>query len=126
MKFLLDTHTLLWWLMDDKKLSAHARQAIGNSANEVFVSAISAWEISIKKALGKLEAPGDLPQMLGANGFTELPIFVSDGLEAGSLPPHHQDPFDRMLIAQARRLELTIITSDKIFRRYKVQLLKPK
>jgi PIN domain nuclease of toxin-antitoxin system len=122
MRILLDTHALLWWLADEG-LTDQARDAIADPANQILVSAASAWEISIKKALGKLAVPDDLGQQLEAGGFTPLPISVGHGLEAGQLPRHHADPFDRMLIAQALADGLTIVTRDKRFADYGVSLL---
>jgi PIN domain nuclease of toxin-antitoxin system len=121
-RLLLDTHALLWWLADEG-LSLPARDAIADPANLVFVSAASAWEISIKKALGKLTAPDDLEGQVDASGFSPLPISLAHGLAAGQLPRHHEDPFDRMLIAQAVAEGLTIITRDKRFEDYGVALL---
>lgn len=122
MRLLLDTHALLWWLADES-LNDHARDAIADPANLVVVSAASAWEISIKKALGKLAAPDDLEHQLQAGGFAPLPISVRHGIAAGQLPHHHEDPFDRMLIAQAFAEGLTIVTRDKRFDDYRVPLL---
>jgi PIN domain nuclease of toxin-antitoxin system len=121
-RLLLDTHALLWWLADES-LSAQARDAIADSANLVMVSAATAWEISIKKALGKLAAPDDLEQQVQAGGFTALPISIAHGIAAGQLARHHEDPFDRMLIAQAIAEGLTIVTRDKRFDDYGVALL---
>lgn len=122
MRLLLDTHALLWWLADEG-LSAQARDAIADPANLVMVSAVSAWEISIKKALGKLTAPDDLEQQVQAGGFTALPISIAHGIAAGQLARHHEDPFDRMLIAQAIAEGLAIVTRDKRFEDYGVALL---
>jgi PIN domain nuclease of toxin-antitoxin system len=121
-RLLLDTHALLWWLADEA-LTAQAREAIADPANLVVVSAASAWEISIKKALGKLAAPDDLEQQLQAGGLAPLPISIAHGVAAGQLPRHHEDPFDRMLIAQAFAEGLTIMTRDKRFDDYGVALL---
>ena len=110
MRLLLDTHVLLWWLAADPTLSAGARDAISDPDAEVLVSAASAWEISIKKALGLLDAPPDLEPMLERHGFIALPIDVRHALLAGELPRHHEDPFDRMLVAQAQIEELTIVS----------------
>jgi PIN domain nuclease of toxin-antitoxin system len=121
-RLLLDTHALLWWLADEG-LSPTARDAIADPANLVAVSAASAWEISIKKALGKLAAPDDLDQQVQAGGFTALPISIAHGIAAGRLARHHEDPFDRMLIAQAITEGLTIVTRDKRFEDYAVALL---
>ncbi len=122
MRLLLDTHALLWWLADEG-LAARARDAIADPANMVVVSAASAWEISIKKALGKLTAPDDLARQVDVGGFTPLAISIAHGIAAGQLPRHHDDPFDRMLIAQAVEEGLTIVTRDKRFEDYGVALL---
>jgi len=121
-RLLLDTHALLWWLADEG-LTTEARDAIADPANLVAVSAASAWEISIKKALGKLAAPDDLEQQVQTGGFLPLPISIAHGVAAGQLPYHHEDPFDRMLIAQAHIEGLTIVTRDKRFDVYGVALL---
>jgi PIN domain nuclease of toxin-antitoxin system len=96
---------------------------IADPANFVAVSAVSAWEISIKKALGKLAAPDDLEHQIQAGGFTPLPVTIAHGLAAGQLARHHDDPFDRMLIAQALAEGLTIVTRDKRFNDYGVSVL---
>jgi PIN domain nuclease of toxin-antitoxin system len=96
---------------------------IADPDNLVVVSAASAWEISIKKALGKLAAPDDLEQQVRTGGFVPLPISIAHGIAAGQLPHHHEDPFDRMLIAQAFAEGLTIVTRDKRFNDYGVTLL---
>ena len=122
MRLLLDTHALLWWLADEG-LNAEAREAIADPANLVAVSAASAWEISIKKALGKLAAPDDLEQQVEEGGFVALPISLAHAVAAGRLPRHHDDPFDRMLIAQAIAEGLTIVTRGKRFDAYGAALL---
>jgi PIN domain nuclease of toxin-antitoxin system len=121
-RLLLDTPALLWWLADEG-LTAQARDAVADPANAVAVSAVSAWEISIKKALGKLTAPDDLEHQVRAGGFLPLPISIAHGVAAGQLARHHEDPFDRMLIAQAQAEGLTIVTRDKRFADYDVALL---
>ena len=113
MKVLLDTHALLWWLAEDETLSTKARQVIASPKTTVYVSAASAWEIAIKKAIGKLQAPDDLVAALSANRFQHLSVTIEHALYAGALPRHHDDPFDRMLVAQALLEKLTIITRDK-------------
>jgi PIN domain nuclease of toxin-antitoxin system len=120
---LLDTHILLWWLSDDPLLPTGAREAIASPDNQVLVSAATAWEIAIKKAAGRLDAPDDLLEALEANDFVTLPITAPHALAAGALPPHHPDPFDRMLIAQARAENLTLISVDNRFPHYDVELL---
>ncbi len=122
MRLLLATHALLWWLADEG-LSSQTRDAIADPANLVAVSAASAWEIAIKKALGKLTAPDDLEQQMHAGGFVALPINLAHGIAAGQLARHHDDPFDRMLIAQALAEGLTIVTRDKRFEDYGVALM---
>jgi PIN domain nuclease of toxin-antitoxin system len=122
-KTLLDTHILLWWLADDPSLPPLAKDAIANPDVDVIVSAASAWEIAIKRAAGRLEAPDDLLGALEANDFDSLSITVAHALAAGGLPEHHSDPFDRMLIAQARTEGLTLITVDRRFPEYDVDLL---
>jgi PIN domain nuclease of toxin-antitoxin system len=122
MRLLLDTHVLLWWLADHPALSKQARALIANEP-EVFASAASAWEIAIKRALGKLEAPEDLLSALEAGGIRRLPIDFQHAAVAGALPRHHDDPFDRMLVAQAQREGLTLLTSDSHTSRYAVAVL---
>lgn len=123
MKLLLDTHILLWWLADDRRLPAAVRGAIIEPTTRVAVSAATAWEIGIKQALGKLEAPDDLEEQLAVARFTAVPVTIPDGLAAARLPRHHDDPFDRMLIAQAVTRDLMIATVDARFVHYGVPLL---
>jgi PIN domain nuclease of toxin-antitoxin system len=120
---LLDTHVLLWWLADDRGLPKSVRARIADAEAVVFVSAVSAWEIGIKRALGKLSAPDDLVDQLRTGGFSVLPITIADGLRAGALPRHHDDPFDRMLVAQAQRHGLTVVTRDPTFSSYGIEVL---
>jgi PIN domain nuclease of toxin-antitoxin system len=120
MKLLLDTHVLLWWLDDPAELSEPAAAAIRDVANVVSVSAATAWEIVIKKALGKLEAPDNLDEVLRTCHFTPLPITVAHALAVQSLPMHHRDPFDRMLVAQAHVEGMTIVTCDPKVLEYSV------
>jgi PIN domain nuclease of toxin-antitoxin system len=110
--FLLDTHVFLWWLDDPGQLSGAARAAIGDGRNAIYVSAAVAWEIAIKKALGKLDAPDDLEEVMAANRFLPLPVTISHALGILALPHHHRDPFDRILIAQAQQEDLTFISRD--------------
>lgn len=123
MILLLDTHVLLWWLADDTTLGREARAAIADPANEVLVSAACVWEIEIKRALGKVSAPDGLADAIDAVGFGSLPITASDAERAARLPLHHRDPFDRMLVAQARRLDAVIVTRDVAFAAYGIELL---
>jgi len=119
-RLLLDTHVLLWWLADDEALGSEAREIISDGMNEVYVSAASTWEISIKRALGKLEAPDDMDAIVEKERFLKLPITLYHGQMAGQLPPCHKDPFDRLLIAQAIREQMTLLSSDDMFSKYGV------
>lgn len=123
MKLLLDTHVLLWWLDDSGLISAGARQAIENEKNTVYVSAAVAWEIAIKRGLGKLKCPHDLEAILKTNRFEPLPISVSHALAIENLPLHHSDPFDRLLVAQAQSEGLTLVSRDPDIQKYPVSYL---
>ena len=127
MRVLLDTHAFLWWVADSTKLSASAHRAIGDEDNDVFVSAASAWEIATKHRLGKL--PGaealavDIVGTISDQGFDKLPIGVEDAARAGALPGIHRDPFDRVLIAQAMKRNLVLISNESRFDQYGVRRL---
>ena len=123
MKLLLDTHALLWWLADDARLGRCARQAITTPTNLVFVSAATAWEIALKRARGKLVAPGDVEEWLAASNFQPLPIQIAEAVASAELPPHHRDPFDRLLVAQAQLGRMTIVTGDADVASYDVSVL---
>lgn len=123
MILLLDAHTLLWWLADDPDLAEPAREAIRDPGNDVLVSAASVWEIEIKRALGKLAAPDGVVEAIEIAGFDAIPITATDAELAGRLPPHHRDPFDRMLVAQSRRLDAVVVTRDGSFAPYGVEVL---
>ncbi|MHB8506096.1 MAG: type II toxin-antitoxin system VapC family toxin [Acidimicrobiales bacterium] len=123
MSLLLDAQILLWWLSDDPLLPTAARDAITLPDNEVLVSAATAWEIAIRQAAGRLDAPGNLLEAVEANDFATLPITAAHALAAGTLPPYHSDPFDRLLIAQARAEGRTLISVDSRFPQYDVELL---
>ena len=122
-RFLLDTHAVLWALAEPSKLSRPARMALEDAANEVYVSVVSGWEIAIKRALGKLEAPDDLGSAIRIQGFEPLLVTFHHAEHAGGLPPHHRDPFDRMLIAQAQAEGLIIVTRDSDIPLYGVRTL---
>jgi len=126
-RLLLDTHALIWWLLGDPALSAAARTSITDDDNEVLVSAASAWEISTKHRIGKLPSAAilaaDVAGAIASQGFAELPITVREAERAGRLPGPHRDPFDRMLIAQALSLELTLVSNEAMFDRYAVRRL---
>lgn len=118
MRLLLDTHVYVWYLADSPKLSKRARAEIAQ-AEDVFVSAATIWEAAIKSAIGKLRvAPDGLVAGIEASGFKELPISVRHSAAAAALPPHHRDPFDRMLIAQAMHEPMRLLTTDAQLRRY--------
>jgi PIN domain nuclease of toxin-antitoxin system len=124
LNLLLDTQVLIWCLTADNRMKRIARQAIENATNRVWISAASAWEIEIKSALGKLRVPDDLLTQTNAIGFDELPIRMEHALYIRHLPALHRDPFDRILIAQAVCEGLTIVTSDPVFRRYPVRIIR--
>lgn len=127
MRILLDAHALLWWLLDDPRLSARAREVIAQAENEVLLSAASGWEIATKHRLGRLGIagfdPAVLPGVLREARIDVLPIGLEHALEAGLLPGRHRDPFDRMLIAQSRRERLPLVTQDPVFKRYRVKVI---
>lgn len=113
---------MLWWLADND-LTIAARDAIAEPHNYVAVSAATAWEIAIKKSLGKLSAPDDLDRQLESGGFDAMPITFGHATVAGALPRHHDDLFDRILVAQAVIEGLTIVTRDTRFSAYDVPTL---
>lgn len=121
MKLLLDTHILLWALTDDPALSKRHKEAI--EAADLYVSAASVWEVGIKRALGKLDAPETLFDVAAQAGCRQLAITWTHAQAAGALDQHHADPFDRMLIAQAQCDGLTLASADKMFRRYEVDVI---
>ena len=127
MRLLLDTHSFLWLRTAPERLSGAAREAIANPENELYLSVVSAWELAIKEARGKLgfARPFEVivPEMIAATGASELAIEHRHAVQVGTLPPHHRDPFDRMLIAQAQIEGLTILTANPQFRRYDVEVL---
>jgi PIN domain nuclease of toxin-antitoxin system len=122
MKYLLDTHVLLWWLVGDARLSQTAMDLIADPENNVLVSSASAWEIAIKHRLGKLGAPEeiatDLPTLITRARMMELPISLDHAIVAGGLDWAHRDPFDRMLVAQADTDDLFLITNDATISRF--------
>lgn len=126
MRLLLDTHTLLWWVSNHPGLSAAADHALNDPSHEVFVSAASAWEVTTKARLGKLNA-GPLAQdfvgEVARQGFLPLPVTLDHGQRAGNLPGAHRDPFDRMLIAQAQAENLVLVSNEALFDTFGVQRL---
>lgn len=123
LRLLLDTHAFLWWDARDSALGTHARAAITDGDNPVFVSAATAWEIATKARSGRLDAAADVAAVIEAHGFGELAIEVKHAVASAELPLHHRDPFDRLLVAQARAESLTLVTSDPQIAKYDVQLL---
>ena len=122
MKYLLDTHALLWWWTDDPQLSLVARACIQNEANTILVSAASAWEIATKHRLGKLSLAGEavarFNELVELDAFQHLPVTYLHALRAGGQGAEHRDPFDRMLVAQAIREGMTLLTSDSNIKKY--------
>ncbi len=123
MNFLLDTHILLWWLADNSLLTKKERFIISDKKNTIYVSSVSIWEINIKKRIGKLHIPDNLIETIQEYQFKELPISWKHTEYISFLPNHHSDPFDRMLIAQTRIDNLTLITADQKLLKYNVDIL---
>jgi PIN domain nuclease of toxin-antitoxin system len=123
---LLDTHTFLWWINDDARLSNRCRAIISSGVNEILFSAVSAWEIAVKASIGRLTIPGDLEtytlEQVSRNRFEVLPISLAHALRVSRLPSHHKDPFDRMLIAQALVEKVTILTAEAQIARYPIHV----
>lgn len=123
MSYLLDTHTLIWWLEDNSTLTTEARKIISNLNNLIFVSPVNTWEISIKKALGKINAPDNLEQVILECGFDSLNINIKHTIFVEQLENYHDDPFDRLLISQAVIEGLTLITRDSKIAQYKIPIV---
>jgi PIN domain nuclease of toxin-antitoxin system len=124
MNLLLDTHALLWWLDDSPKLSVGASRVIADGRNIVFVSAATIWETRIKQSLGKLVLPDEFTAILKAQPFEMLPITAEHAHAVGKLPPIHPDPFDRMLIAQAKIEKLALVTHNEHIKKYNLHLIE--
>jgi len=126
-RLLLDTHPFLWAIASPERLSARAKREVEDDANEVLVSAASAWEIAIKFRLGRLQLPDDpqrfVPDQIAANSFTALAVLLRHALQVADLPMIHKDPFDRLLVAQALVEGLALVTSDAQIRRYPVNAI---
>lgn len=127
MRALIDTHVFLWWNAGDDRLSKRARAFISDTSNEIVVSAASAWEIALKAARGRLELPLPperyVPERMSQDGFVALDIQLGHVLSAAALPPHHADPFDRVLIAQAIAEGVPIVTADETIKHYQVETI---
>ena len=123
MNLLLDTHVLLWWLSDASTLSEKSRTAIADGKNLVFVSAVSVWEIRIKEALNKLKIPANFKSVLAVQHFDSLDITHEHAHAIKDLPAYHSDPFDRMLVAQAKVEGFTLVTRDVHLKKYRIPIL---
>jgi PIN domain nuclease of toxin-antitoxin system len=127
MRVLLDTHVFLWWINADPRLSTHAREIITDGENMLFLSAVSGWEIAIKAKLGRLKLPGPLktfiPEQMALNAIESLSVQMSHALHVHTLPLHHRDPFDRLLIAQAQLDNLPILTADSKIALYAIKIV---
>lgn len=124
MKYLLDTHIVLWWLLEPEKINQKTREIIGDKENDIFVSSVSFWELGIKSALGRFTIPRNIIEVLVNEGFKMLPIAPEEALGVMDLPPLHQDPFDRLLIVQAKFNDLVLITKDKKILNYPLAVLE--
>jgi PIN domain nuclease of toxin-antitoxin system len=122
-RLLLDTHVVLWWSEQSRRLKATLRKQIAQ-ADEVFVSAASAWEVNIKVSLGKLSVPGPLMEVVESSGFSALPVTFEHAEAVKGLPALHSDPFDRLLVAQAQVEGLHLVTSDVILARYAIPVVR--
>ena len=127
MKALLDTHTFLWWNLNDPQLSHRVRDFIGDGRNEIYFSAASAWEIAIKAAKGRLTLPEDPDQYVAnrmiQHHFSALPVEISHALHVYKLRQIHSDPFDRLLIAQSQMEDLPLLTADSVISSYPVKVI---
>ncbi|MFB9237166.1 type II toxin-antitoxin system VapC family toxin [Plantactinospora siamensis] len=123
MSLLLDTHVVLWAITGDATLGEDFLDRLRHDP-EIFLSPVSLWEITIKQTAGKLDGPADLAERVRDMGFRELPVTSAHAIAAGRLPPHHRDPFDRMLVAQAITEGLTLVSRDASIARYGVDLLR--
>lgn len=121
MRLLLDTHILLWWLADHPALATNFLKLIRDSNNEIWVSAVSIWEIVIKQNIGKLKLPTEFPDLLAQQGFRSLSLTSAHAFALSELPTLHKDPFDRMLIAQAKLEQMVLVTDDAGIMQYDMQ-----
>ncbi len=127
MRLLLDTHAFLWWIADDTRLSGRARELIADSANDVYFSVASGWEIVVKAGLRRVLLPDDpdrfISEQLSVNAFQVLPVHLRHALRIYTLPDLHRDPFDRMLVAQAVSEEMAVLSADPQIARYPVEVV---
>jgi len=126
MRYLLDTHAFLWFVLDDQRISTEARSIIEDSKNKIYFSAASAWEIAIKAKIARLKIKGEFEsfiiEQLSTNSFVPLSITISHSLYTERLPQIHKDPFDRIIIAQSKLEDLPLISKDKKIRKYKITM----
>ena len=123
LRLLLDTHAFVWCLSDVPRLAEGARNAIADPRNDVFVSAVTGWEIFVKRATGRMTAPDNLLAVVEERGFIHLPLTFHHAEQAGNLPMHHRDPVDRMLIAQAQAEGLVLVTRDAVIPLYGIRIM---
>lgn len=127
MKALLDTHVFIWWILDDERLPFRVRDLLADEKNELFLSSASCWEMMIKSKIGRLQFPESpekfIPDQMNLNKISGLPVQIAHSLHIYTLPEHHKDPFDRMLIAQAQVERMPIITNDSLLASYDVKIL---
>lgn len=123
MRYLLDTHVVLWWLTEPEKIHTKAKKIIRDRANEIFVSSVTFWEMAIKKSIGRLTLPHNLLETVAMEGFKILPIMPEECIGVADLPMIHADPFDRLFILQAKLYDLVIITRDKKMTEYPVVVI---
>lgn len=124
MNYLLDTHVILWWLTDPKSISLKARKVISDKEERIYISSASCWEMAIKKGIGRLKFPTNILEILTGEGFEIIPITANESLSVSDLPLIHQDPFDRILIVQAKLNDMILITRDETIMQYPVNALK--
>jgi PIN domain nuclease of toxin-antitoxin system len=126
-RILLDTHAFVWWVLDDARLSPVSRELLLDRSNDVLLSAASAYEISVKAARGRLTLPEPaetyVSSRMASEGFTPLPVQISHAVRAGSLPPIHRDPWDRLLVAQSQLDDVPILTADPVIGQYDVETI---
>ncbi len=127
MRLLIDTHVFLWWIGDDQRLSKKAKRMISEGDNQLYLSAASGWEIAIKAKLGKLQIDGDVTtfiiEHMHLNSIEQLPVSISYALHVSTLENLHRDPFDRLLVAQARLERMPILTADQYIAAYPVETI---
>jgi PIN domain nuclease of toxin-antitoxin system len=124
MRLLLDSHVVLWAVSDPGQLNARCRELLVEGTNTLYVSSVSIWELRLKESIGKLRLTADFESVLASLGFLELPVTWAHALQSSRLPPLHQDPFDRMLVAQSLVEDLVLVTRDRNILRYECALLR--